>query len=646
MNKKLNSSKIIKKFPLIIAVIGISAISIRALTNSDIWLWLRVGKLISETGNFPQTDTLSHTAYGREWIIHGWGFGVLVYQIYKIAGEWGLTALRLVISLAVAITLIKRADLLKSRCLFSALAVLIGFLIISPAWMLRPHLLGNLYISLLLLILALYKKGKEEAVFLIPFLTLLWANTHASLPIAFILILVFIGTELLEPLFVKNEPLKIDHPPRFNEPMSTQNTRRVGAHKLAIAAVLSFLTSLANPYHLKIYKYFFKIGSTVKQNVLEWLPLAAFFTWETSQYFLIFLAVHSLLLIITAVLDSRRVSYFEIALTLLSFYLSLSALRHIVIAFIILTPFLAKNATALFHKFFPTTAAKKFAAFVTTAVLLLLIYKPLEGAVKGSVGVSKNIISAESLQFVREHPTHGKVYNHFNFGSTLLWELPQHKTFIDGRVDMFVPDIYQEWLAVAQQTNGWEDVLKKYNVGWIIFPTSKLTYGLEQKVHSGNWCLVFWDDSASIILNKEKNPKLCSKFAYPSQVLQPEMPTTELFTDLKKAYEQAINSSSLNATAHNRLGMLYAAEGKKEKAEQEFKAAINVLPQYAFPYMNLAALYQKENPQKSIQILKEAVKKNPQNPEPYQKLAYLYKERLGDATTAEKYLKMYKKLKE
>lgn len=628
---KKESLKIIDRTAVIIAVIGVCAISIRALTNSDIWLWLRVGKLISETGNFPQTDTLSHTAYGREWIVHGWGFGVLVYQIYKTAGEWGLTALRLIISLAVAITLIKRAELLKSRFQFSALTVLIGFLIISPAWMLRPHLLGNLYICLLLLILALYKKGRKNAVFFIPILTLLWANTHASLPIAFILILTFIGSELLENLLRKSNSLKIDPP--------------ASECKLAIITALSFLTSFINPYNIKIYKYFFKIGSTVKQNVLEWLPLAAFFTWETSQYFLIFLAVYSLILIITAVLDSKQVSYFEIVLTLISFYLSLSALRHIVIAFIILVPFLAKNITILFHKFLKTKSARKLTALITTTILLLLTYKPLVGLLEGSIGVSRNIISTESLQFVKDNAPKGKVYNHFNFGSTILWELPQYKTFIDGRVDMFVPDIYQEWLAVAQQNKGWENVLQKYDVGWIIFPTSKITPGLEQKVNSGNWCLVFWDDSASIILNKEKNSELCSTFAYPPQVLLSSPPETPLLTDLKIAYKRAIRSSSLNATAHNRLGMLYTETGEKEKAEREFRTAIRNLPQYTFPYINLAALYQKENPQKSIRILKEAIRKNPKSPEPYQTLAYLYKERLGDTATAGKYLKIYKKLK-
>jgi len=89
--------------------------------------------------------------------------------------------------------------------------------------------------------------------------------------------------------------------------------------------------------------------------------------------------------------------------------------------------------------------------------------------------------------------------------------------------------------------------------------------------------------------------------------------------------------------------MLYAAEEKIDEAEKELQEAVEADPHYITAYLNLATLYEKRDPQKSIAILKEAIGKNSAAPAPYKKLALIYGKNLGETKTAQKYLRQYQK---
>ena len=692
MTKFLDHKKIFSSLAITASLICVSLTSIQALSNSDIWLWLKTGELIAKTREFPTKDFLSHTAQGREWIAHAWGFGILTFTIYQHLGELGLAAFRLITALLVFFTLQKTmriliepspkkwgqaprdqvpgttsklghppSDLgeLSGREAFFdtlfAVTICFAFSVIANAWIARPHLLGALYISVLMLILAFYRLGKTTPIYAVPLLTIIWANTHASLPIAFALMLLLLGSEILEKLLrTKNGKGTVadfdlqfpDHAVNVatsNGAISARRGAFLSANSRLPAAVaagdwragkftipkepfnfkllatiilISFLTSLINPYHLKIYQYFFKINSLVKENILEWLPLSFFFGWSQIKGFLIFTAIAAITLVLVPIATPRKTSYFEAGLTLISGYLALSALRHIVIAVIILTPILTKNAGILLERLKISSGGNRpLLSLLLLTTIAILASGPGKRVVRGEWGISPGLLSTEAIDFIKKTQPQGNMYNHFNFGSTLLWHLyPQYQTFIDGRVDMFVPDIYQEWLAVGTGKEGWEKILEKYNVGWIIFKTQIVWPDLRESLKKENtWCLVFWDDTASIILKREKNEALCRKYGY--NIVNPWDPNPprkeEITKELKDECQRALESSSWNVGARNKLGVIYAVEGKIEEAKEQFKIAIETGPPYPITYLNLADLYMKQEPQKAIAILKQAIKENP-----------------------------------
>lgn len=627
----MKKQKVKKIFFIVLALIAVSAICTKELTNSDIWLWLRTGDLVVTGRTFLYQDFLSHTAWGRPWIVHGWGFGVLVFIAYTLGKELGLVLLRLGISIGTFFALKKRGTLLNSKISHFAVTVTAGFLAISNAWMLRPHILGGLFLALLLLLIELYRKEEPRYILLTPILTLFWANTHASLPFLLILLVALLGCEISETTLsaqIKDPVQKI------------VNNRRL---KLLIITVpLNIVTSFINPYFLNLYRYFFKIGPTVQQNILEWLPLANFFNGNFTLYFLIFMGTSVLALLLVAATTPKEIKHWEIFLTLISIYLAFSALRHMVIAVLIMVPLTSKNLTVLTKELKGTKRSLLELLFLS--IIVILAWNPVKNAVRGNWGIRRDIISPQAIQFLKSNPPQGKMYNHFNFGSSLLWNLyPQHKTFIDGRVDMFVPDIYEEWLTPATNQEGWRKIFQKYEISWVIFPTYDVWPDLKEEIRKNNWCVVFWDDTASIILKKEKNPELCSNLAYDYGHPFLETPSPDKYKEITEDYLRAINASSYNTSAHNKLGKLYAHRGNLESAETEFRKAIDSNPHYITPYLNLATLKEKEDPQESIKILETAIQENPQEPEPYKKLSILYRKVSANEQKAEKYFRLYEK---
>jgi len=625
-----------------LAFVGLTAV--QAVNNADIWFHLEIGKQIIRNHTFPQTDFMSHTASGREWIVHSWGYGVIAYLLESRLGIQSLVFLRLAIAIILVLTLLKTARLRGAGLSVSALTTAAAFYIISIAWIDRPHLLGSWFTTLLMLILTYYQKGRTHYIYSVPPLLILWANTHASLPLATALMLILLVTSALEDLLrVSTSTYPREHP-------------RINYRLLGLLIPVSFTTSLINPYHLKIYEYFFKINSIVTQNIFEWLPLSQFFADPYVRAFLIFVLIYVLSLVITIITKPQKVSLFEIALFLILTYLSFSALRHMVIFTLIMTPFLSKNLSYLYSALkkkllryhSSRRLLKKLVATAAFSTLVLGSIKPARAIIRGTWGLPNTLLPVEAVDFVARVKPQGNMYNHFNWGGYLLWKLfPEYRTFVDGRLDMFVPDIYKEWLAVALEKEGWRQILEKYGVGWIIFPSEGIWDGLREDLeNNGDWCLIFWDDYATIAAKKELNPEICRKYGYRAITpFNPTMPARpEDTVRAEEEYKRAILSSPKNASAHSKLGVLYSLEGKSSAAKEEFLKAKGVNPRYATPYYNLGCLAEEEKPQEALSYFKTTVKLNPKFAPAYKKIALIYGRRLGDKERAKKFLTKYSQI--
>ncbi|MDA8179767.1 MAG: hypothetical protein M0T69_09570, partial [Deltaproteobacteria bacterium] len=112
------------------------------------------------------------------------------------------------------------------------------------------------------------------------------------------------------------------------------------------------------------------------------------------------------------------------------------------------------------------------------------------------VGMTEHKFSFKAAEFLRENPIPGKMFNFFDIGGFLDWQLyPGALTFIDGRT--YNQEVFMEHQLVTGAMPGWEKILDKYGVTYIILKSMDSSGMILPIVpalaNAPNWSLVFSD---------------------------------------------------------------------------------------------------------------------------------------------------------
>jgi hypothetical protein len=118
---------------------------------------------------------------------------------------------------------------------------------------------------------------------------------------------------------------------------------------------------------------------------------------------------------------------------------------------------------------------------------------------------------AASIFLEQEHIP-GNMFNNDEFGDYIIYRnYPMYKVFIDGRNDMYGVEILKEYDNVRKFEPGWEEILQKYTITWIIYGSNSALsrYLIQNK----GWNLIYADRVTSIFLkNIPENQRLIQKY--------------------------------------------------------------------------------------------------------------------------------------
>ena len=115
---------------------------------------------------------------------------------------------------------------------------------------------------------------------------------------------------------------------------------------------------------------------------------------------------------------------------------------------------------------------------------------------------SAEVFPVQAANWMEKYPPDGNGFNYFPWGGYLLYKFwPERPVFIDGQTDFYGEDLTREYEKVITLAEGWQEVLDKYQVRWVIMPRkSTLGQALNNNV---SWENVYQDDTSEIWLYAE-----------------------------------------------------------------------------------------------------------------------------------------------
>jgi len=125
----------------------------------------------------------------------------------------------------------------------------------------------------------------------------------------------------------------------------------------------------------------------------------------------------------------------------------------------------------------------------------------------------ENAKPVAAVEFLKKETLYGNMFDNDEFGDYIIYAAwPQYKVFFDGRSDMYGTDIAKEYLRVVRFKHGWEKIIEKYNITWIIYNANSVFSRF--LLQNDDWKLIYADKVANIFLkNIPENQRLIEKYS-------------------------------------------------------------------------------------------------------------------------------------
>jgi hypothetical protein len=460
------------------------------LADADTGYHIRAGEYILDTFSVPKSDIFSHLSPPIPWTAHEWLSEAVMAIVHRLSG---LTGVVLFFSFFIALTysLLFRAVRAQGGNLIVALVlVLLAVTSSQMHWLARPHVFSLLITLVWCHVLNIYQYRDRNCLYLLPPLMLLWVNLHGGFVMGFVLLGVYLAANLAWAVSLEGGERKMA-------------SKKAGY--LALTALAAVLASLVNPYGHHILLFPLKLTSNkfLMDHVHEFLSPNFH---EPLPFKYLLLAAIALL-----ALSRKGLDLIEFILVMMLTYMSLYSVRYVLLFALILTPVLAGHAEALLGRYpgrlagfldrrgqglGAVDASARGYVWPAAAVLSVTVF-----AATGAIGYNfdSEIKPVKAVEFMEREGLRGSMFNNDEFGDYIIYAAwPRYRVFFDGRSDMYGVDRLKEYIKVTEIGRGWEDVLKKYSMNWVIYNSdSVLSRHLQTR---SDWRLIYSDKLASIFV--------------------------------------------------------------------------------------------------------------------------------------------------
>lgn len=477
----------------------------------------------------PNTGLISYLFPNSPWTDYEWLNDVIMAALVNIGGLKLLYVACASVIAFLFLLLYKRCRDEGANLVVAIVLVILGEIASSVHWLARPHLFSFVGLYLFATILADFYAGKcsVRRLALLPAAMLLWSNCHPAFLLGLVALAIYLASACLEHLFLKKDA-------------TAKILSKIRIKTLSICALTTFASTFINPYWFGNYafiaKYFQQAQVMSVTNEFQ-SPIFHGDIQPLCLELLFALAMFGL------AISKVRLPLPGLLMLLAFGHLSLVSVRNMPLFVIVALPIIAglyaktifspsQDTDTMFQalheriKFiirwlsafdtrFRTTEAACQSHILPIVTIILLGAIAINGGKLGPVPVVMadfNSVPSATLTTIKTlklDPRQGLSFD--NWGGYISYKLGI-PVFIDDRAAFYSTSFIAEYGLVCEGSPGWKQILDKYHIKWILFPTkSTLVFNLKE---NPQWKLVAQDQCASLYVLSdghsviEKNSKM------------------------------------------------------------------------------------------------------------------------------------------
>jgi hypothetical protein len=400
-----------------------AAVALLPILDADIWWHLRAGQWVVEHRTVPMTDPFSQYGLdsGKPWLAYSWLFEVLVYALHSGFGLAGIIFGRALMALAIVFSLHRLVAKRESHFVVAACLTGVAILGLLPLLTDRPWLFTILFSTLTLDVILDLREGKaNHLLWALPLVFALWANLH----IQFIYGLFLLVLACLAPLgdrLLKWQP--------SGNGAATFGTPRW--RWLVLVTVACFAATLLTPYHVHLYEVV-RDHATQRAPLTQVAEMRALEFRDLWDWCVLAVAAAGMF----ALGQRKRYSTFDWLLLVAAAWFAFRARRDVwfveLAALAVVVTRQPRGGAV--REFLPTPRQGFLVAGVVLPLLVLFWSYGVGGA-----GLQKTLEATypvKAVAYLKDWPSAGPLYNHYDWGGYLMWTLPELPVAMDGRANL------------------------------------------------------------------------------------------------------------------------------------------------------------------------------------------------------------------
>jgi hypothetical protein len=467
--------------------------ALRISIDSDTWWHLRAGAEIVERRAVITEDPFSITRYQESWRYPGWLAQLVLFEAYQ---GMGFAGLNIITALMVTIAFMWIWRFIEGPLVLRSALIILAATASGVYWSARPQIMTFALSGVFIHLLEREQGGEKIPLWIYLSVMALWGNLHGGFVIGFLLIGAYLGGQLLQ--IIGGAIRDAVSWRKFFE------LNRLLLLRFVWIVVVSLLGLSLNSHGPSLLLYPFK---TVSIGVLrEYIQ-----EWQSPDFHM--LGVQPFLWMIVLAFggfglkkgQTRPTDYLLVlGFMLMSFW----AARNIAVFALGAVVPISRALASIPIKVNWKGSSKQVAPSVQKYLNVFLAITFLIAAmIKVSLPLNNGynqkkldeIFPSAAMTHLAEHVASGPIFNSYNWGAYLIWELyPEYRSFVDGRTDLFNDEILEDYLAAWRGEAAWKDIFNQWEIEIaLIEPSSPIA----SKLQAEGWQLEF-EDSKSVIFTK------------------------------------------------------------------------------------------------------------------------------------------------